>query len=64
MEWDEAIPRKFLDKKVDKNSRYFEENKLELTVFEVANEGKENQVFIVGDSHAKFLIWRFQFLFD
>jgi hypothetical protein len=40
MEWDEAIPRKFLEKKVDHNSKYFEANKPELTVFEVANEGK------------------------
>jgi hypothetical protein len=37
MQWDEAVPRKFLDKKVDEKSKYFEAKRPELTVFEVAN---------------------------
>lgn len=33
MDWDEAIPRKYLEKKVDENSKFFEEKRPNLTVF-------------------------------
>ena len=49
-----CIYQKFFVKKIDEKSKYYEAQTPHLTVFTVANKGKNHEVFIVGDSHARF----------
>ena len=48
---------------MDEYSIYWEIPRPVLSYYFVANEGRKNRLFIVGDSHAKKVTYRFQQLF-
>jgi hypothetical protein len=56
-----------LEKPVDKNSNYADMlgiSKIhQIKQFAVANDGQENQLFLIGDSHVEKISYRFQELF-
>ena len=52
-----------LEKNIDQTSKYYQKDRPYLSTFQVANEGRSNQLFVIGDSHAVRLSYRFQQLY-
>ena len=54
-----------MDKWVDSNSKYYRKKLPNNTkTYQVANEGQDKLVYLVGDSHAHYTMWRFAKLYE